>query len=60
VNRFVRVSSGADEKERALARLRITIGNRVRRICMGMSELDFDAMVDSMARVHFKYEMLGA
>jgi hypothetical protein len=54
------VSSGADEKERALAGLRITIGNRVRRICRGMSELDFDAMVDSMARVHLKYEMLGA
>lgn len=60
MNRFVRVSSGADEKERALAGLRITIGNRVRRVWMSMSELDFDAMVDSMARVHLKYEMLGA
>jgi len=53
------VSSDVDEKERALAGLRITIGNRVRRICMDMSERDFDAMVDSMARVHLKYEMLA-
>ena len=58
-NRFVRVSSGADEKERALAGLRITIGNRVRRVCMDMSELDFDEMVDVMARVHLKYEQLA-
>lgn len=57
-NRFVRVRNDAGEKERALAGLRMTISNRVRRVCMNMSELDFAAMVDSMARVHLKYEML--
>ena len=58
MNRFLRVSSGIDDKERALAGLRITIGNRVKRVCLNMTELDFDEMVDSMARVHLKYEML--
>lgn len=58
MNRFLHVSSDLDDRERALARLRVTIGNRVRRVCLNMSEPDFVTMVDSMARVHLKYEML--
>lgn len=58
INRFMRVSTEADDKERALGALRISIGNRVRRVCLNMTELDFAAMVDTMARVHLKYEML--
>jgi hypothetical protein len=53
------MSTEVDDRERALAGLRISIGNRVRRVCLDMTELDFDKMVDSMARVHLKYEMLA-
>jgi hypothetical protein len=59
MNRFLHVSSGIAEKERALAGLRITIGNRVRRVCLNMAEPDFAKMVDTMARVHLKYDMLA-
>jgi len=59
MNRFLRVSSGRENKERALAGLRISIGNRVRRVCLNMTEPDFAKMVDAMARVHLKYEMLS-
>jgi hypothetical protein len=58
MNRFLHVSSDLDDSERALATLRVTIGNRVRRVCLNMPEPDFVKMVDSMARVHLKYEML--
>jgi hypothetical protein len=58
INRFLRVSTEGDDKERALVALRLTIGNRVRRVCLNMTEPDFTAMVDTMARVHLKYEML--
>lgn len=53
------MSSDAEDKERALVLLRITIGNRVRRVCLQMTEPDFATMVDAMARVHLKYEMLA-
>ena len=59
MNRFLHVSSGIDDQERALAGLRISIGKRVRRVCPNMPEKDFARMVDSMARVHLKYEMLA-
>ena len=59
MNRFLHLSSGIEDKERALACLRIAIGNRVRRVCLNMPEPDFAKMVDSMARVHLKYEMLA-
>jgi hypothetical protein len=58
-NRFLRMWTEIDDTERALVGLRISIGNRVRRVCLDMTELDFDKMVDSMARVHLKYEMLA-
>ena len=59
MNRFLHVSSGIEDKERALAGLRTTIGNRVRRVCLNMTEPDFARMVDGMARVHLKYDMLA-
>lgn len=59
MNRFLHVSNGAEDKERALVGLRITIGNRVRRVCLNMTEREFAKMVDAMARVHLKYEMLA-
>ncbi len=58
MNRFLHVSSDLDDRERALANLRVTIGNRVRRVCLNMPEPEFVKMVDSMARVDLKYAML--
>lgn len=59
MNHFLHVSSGFEDKERTLAGLRITIGNRVRRVCLNMTEPEFAEMVDAMAHVHLKYETLA-
>ena len=58
MNRFLLVTDSTADKERALSGLRVSIGNRVRRVCLNMPELDFAEMVDAMARVHLKYEMI--
>jgi hypothetical protein len=44
------------EKESALVGIRASIAGRVREMSSHMTEIDFDAMVDSMARVQLKYE----
>ncbi|MEP6905686.1 MAG: hypothetical protein ABI875_06350 [Gemmatimonadales bacterium] len=58
MNRFRHVSSELDDREKALSSLKVTIGNRVRRVCVNMPEPEFVKMVDTMARVHLKYETL--
>lgn len=44
------------ENERTLTRLRTGIGKRIQRVCTHMKTVDFDVLVDSMARIQFKYE----
>jgi hypothetical protein len=58
INRFARLSSDADGQERVLTGLRVKIAKRVRLLCTHMSDLEFDAMVDSMTRVQLKYDTL--
>lgn len=46
-------------KAEALARARAQIAERIARFCTHLSPVDFDALLDRMARIQCKYESLG-
>ena len=47
-------------KAEALARTRNEIARRIKRVCMGLSTSEFEGLVDRIAQVQYKYEVLPA
>jgi hypothetical protein len=46
-------------KAEAFARARAQIAERIGRLCTNLSPEEFDALLDRMAGIQCKYEMLG-
>jgi hypothetical protein len=46
-------------RSEARARARAEIASRIRRVCAGLSESEFEALVDRMAGVQCKYEQIN-
>ena len=46
-------------RSEALVRARAEIASRIRRVCAGLSESEFNALVDRMAGVQCKYEQVN-
>ena len=52
-------SRKANIRTEAYARARAEIANRIRRVCTGLTEAEFEELVDGMAGVQCKYEQMA-